>query len=253
MAHRLSLLRADPILFSPIYLNADTVSTDKLLALYRFADIFFPKMGTSVVRTIMDMERHGERLTANSTPEERRRLIGQMEDLSMDIRFTLVNDGENILEISIHIVPSEVLQRAQQGRGDLVKYQQLSDDLDKLIVKLIAKEASRRFAARVTESLKAFAGIKQVPALITQLLEMGWINRHGQLLEGASIDDLLTGRYRDQFEALMPKEVLQEGMHIRETIDAFFVIGQYDADSLVQDARERHALLEITIREVRAG
>ena len=248
MIHKLSLLHADPILFSPIHLNADSVSTEKLLALYRFANIFFPKMGSSLVKTIMDMESHSERLTAQSSPEERQKLIVQMENLSMDIQFTVGHEGDNVMEISLHIVPSEVLKRAQQGRIDL-NYQELSDDLESSIVKLIAKEVSRRFTAKVADGFRALAEIAQVPALITELLNMGWIGRNGQLLHGASIDDLLTGRYREQFAQLMPQEVLQEGMQIRETIEAFFVIGQQDAESPTHDAIERHALLEITIRE----
>jgi hypothetical protein len=249
MGHKASLLRADPILFSPIYLNADNVSTEKLLALYRFSNIFFPKMGSGLVRTILDMERHGERLTANSSPEERRKLIRQMKSLNMDIQLTVSDEDQKIMEISIHIVPSEVLERAQQGRNDLVQYQQLSDDLDKLIAKLIAKEVCRRFTSKLADGFKALTGIRQVPSFITQLLDIGWINRDGELLQEACIDDLLTGKYREQFEQWMPKELLHEGMEIRETIETFFAISQYDADSLIQDARERHALLEITIRE----
>lgn len=251
MLRKASLLRADPILFSPIYLDSDNVSTEKLLALYRFANLFFPKMGSSLVKTIMDMERHGERLTANSSPHERRKLISQMESLSMDIQFKVCDGGQNVMEISIHIVPSEVLERAQQGGNSLTQYRELKDDLDKLIVKLIAKEVSRRFTAKITEGLKVLTGIKQVPSFITQLLEMGWINGNGQLLQGASIDDLLTGKYRDQFEQLMPKELVQEGMQIRDTIETFFAISQDDTDSLIQDAKRRHALLEITLRETK--
>ena len=251
MLRKVSLLHADPILFSPIYLDADKVSTAKLLALYRFVNLFFPKMGSSLVKTMMDMERHSERLTANSSPHERRKLISQMESLSMDIHFSVCDGGQNVMEISIHIVPSQVLERAQQGRTNLPQYQALQDHLDQLIVKLSAKELSRRFSAKIAAGLKALAGIKQVPAFICQLLEMGWINRDGQLLQGASIDDLLTGRFRDQFEQLMPKELLQEGMQIRDTIETFFAISQDDADSLIQDAKRRHALLEITLRETR--
>ncbi|WP_295453465.1 hypothetical protein [uncultured Thiodictyon sp.] len=251
MLRKASLLSADPILFSPIYLDADNVSTEKLLALYRFANLFFPKMGSSLVKTIMDMERHGERLTANSSPHERRKLISQMESLSMDIQFKVCDGGQNVMEISIHIVPSEVLERAQQGGNSLTQYRELKDDLDKLIIKLIAKELSRRFTAKIAEGIKALTGIKQVPSFITQLLEMGWINGNGQLLQGASIDDLLTGKYRDQFEQLMPKELVQEGMQIRDTIETFFAISQDDTDSLIADARRRHALLEITLRETK--
>jgi len=80
---------------------------------------------------------------------------------------------------------------------------------------------------------------------------MGWINRDGQLQKGASIDDLLSGKYRGQFARLMPEELIQEGMQIRETIKTCFAVGADDPDSLIQDARKRHALLEITIQETR--
>ena len=57
MPRQSSLLNANPILFSPIYLNAENVSTEQLLALYRFANLFFPQMGASLVNTILDMEK----------------------------------------------------------------------------------------------------------------------------------------------------------------------------------------------------
>ena len=252
MVHKFSLLNANPILFSPIHLNTDNVSTEKLLALYRFANIFFPKIGSNLVNTILDMEQNSERLMADCPPEERRALIRKMKNLSLDMQCTVSDDGNNLMEISIHIVPSEVLDRAQQGRKDLFQYQKLSDELDKMIAKLIAKEVNRRFTSKVTDHFKNFVSVQQIPSFINQLLDMGWINRKGQLLQGASIDDLLTGKYHDQFEQLMPKELLQEGMQIRETISTCFMISEYDADSLMQDAKMRHALLEITIRETKA-
>ena len=139
MPQKPSLLKADPILFSPLYLNADKVSTEKLLALYRFSNLFFPQMVPNLVRTISDMERYGERLSADSTPEERQKLIREMKGLSVEIQYVLKDSGQKMMEISININPSEVLRRAQQGKIDLIQYQKLSDDLDKIVVKLIVK------------------------------------------------------------------------------------------------------------------
>ena len=248
---KFSLLNADPILFSPIYVNTENVSTEKLLSLYRFANIFFPKMGSNLVSTIMDMEKNSERIIANCPPEERRKLIRRLKDISVDLSFMVSDEGENVIEISIHIVPSEVLARAEQGRKDIMEYQKLSDELDKIISKLIAKEISRRFASKVTNTFRSFLGINQEPSFIKQLLGMGWINSKGQLQKEASFDDLLTGQYREQFEEIMPKELLEEGLLIRETIEAYFAISQDDDEYLIQDAQRRHALLEITIRETK--
>ena len=249
MRRKSSLLTASPILFSPIYLNTENVSTGKLLALYRFANLFFPKMGSNLVNTLLDMEKHSERLTANSSPEDRRKLIREMKGLSMKMQCSINDEGGNMMDISVNIVPSEVLARVQQGRNDLIEYQKLSKDFDELISQLITKEIMRRFTAKVTNYFKGFWKSQQVPSFITQLLDMGWIDRNGQLLKGASIDELLTGKYHKQFEQLMPEELLQEGMQIRETIKTCFEISQEDADSLIWDAKKRHALLEITIRE----
>ncbi|MCX7109667.1 MAG: hypothetical protein NTX45_05970 [Proteobacteria bacterium] len=251
MAIKLSLLNADPIHFSPIYVNTENVSTDKLLSLYRFANIFFPAMGSNLVNTMLDMEKNSERIIANCPPQERRKLIHRMKDMSVDLQFMVNHEGENVIEISIHIVPSDVLEQAQQGRDDLVQFKKLSADLDKIISKMIAKEISRRFASKVTDRFKSFIGVNQAPSFVTQLLGMGWINPKGQLQKGASIDDLLTGKYHEQFEELMPKELLQEGMLIRETLETYFSISQDDDESLFQDAQNRHALLEITIRETK--
>jgi len=251
MVTKLSLLDADPIHFSPIYVNTENVSTEKLLSLYRFANIFFPNMGSKLVNTMMDMEKNSERIIANCPPEERQKLIHRMKNLSVDLQFVVSDEGDNMIEISIHIIPSEVLERAQQGRRDIIQYKKLSDEMDKIFSKLIAKEISRRFATKVTNRLKSFLGIDEAPSFVNQLLGMGWINRKGQLLEEASIEDLLTGKYREQFEQLMPKELLEEGMQIRETIETYFAITQDEDESLFRDAQMRHALLEITIRESR--
>jgi len=246
-----ALRRACPIVFSPIYLNAEKISTEKLLALYHFANLFFPQMGPGLVQTIMDMEKHGERLSAGIAPHERQRLIGEMKGLSMDIQYALKDDGQKMMEFSIHIVPGEVLERAQHGKLDLAQYRQLRADFNKLMVSLIEKEIRRRFTGKVGEFFQTLLQSKRVPSFITQLLDMGWINRKGQLLEDASIDDLLSGKYRGQFSRLMPEELIQEGMQIRETIKTCFAIGADDPDSLIKDARKRHALLEITIQETR--
>lgn len=249
MLRKTSMLRKNPILFSPLYLNAEKISVEKLLALYRFANIFFPQLGPGLVKTISDMEKHADRLSASSSPEEKRKLIDEMKGLNMDIQYTLRDKGQKMMEISFHIVPSEVLERAQQGKADSGQYQKLGGDLDKLIVKEIAKEVRQRFTSKVTDCFHTFMHSKQVPPFIGKLLDTGWINHEGQLLQGASIDDLLTGKYREQFKNLMPKELMQEGMQIRETINTCFAIGQENADSLIQGAKKRHALLEIIIRE----
>ncbi|MEI6434752.1 MAG: hypothetical protein WCP32_07900 [Bacteroidota bacterium] len=222
---------------------------EKLLALYRFANLFFPQMGPGVVKTIMDMKMYSERLSVESAPEERRKLILDMKGLSMNIQYELKDDNQKVMEISIHIVPSEVLARAQQGNLDLSQLQKLSDDLDKMIAKLIVKEIRQRFIFKVRDYFQTFLKSAQAPPFITQLREMGWINRKGQILTGASIDDLLTGKYREQFERLMPNEILEEGMQIRETIQTCFAIGRDNDDSMILNAKKRHAILEITIRE----
>lgn len=247
---RPSLMGAEPILFSPIHLNVEGGSTDKLLALYRFAQLFFPQLGPGIVQTLLDMERHGERLCARIPPAERRQLISEMRGLSLDFHYALRDAGQKMLEFSIHIVPGDVLERAQQGRIDPGQYAQLRDEIDRLVMKLIEKEVCKRFTGKVEGFLQTFLDQPAAPPLVSQLLDTGWIDGQGRLAEGATIDDLVAGRYREQFEALAPEELLQEGLQIRETISTCFSAGVADADTLLQDARRRHALLEITIQAV---
>ncbi|MBU2573473.1 MAG: hypothetical protein KKH28_05295 [Elusimicrobia bacterium] len=243
-----SLLRNRPLAFSPLYLNAGRISTVQLLAIYRFAGLFFPKLGPGIVQTLLDMERHSGRLRAGVAPEERRRLISDMKGMNMDIRYTLKEEGHKMLELSIHIVPSEVLNRAQQGEIDLNQCRQLREDFDKLIAALIEKEVRRRFTARVESLLHDSLGKPHVPPLVSRLLDMGWINGEGRLMEGVAIDDLLTGKHRAGFGRLAPEELIREGLQIRETIRTCFKIGAADTGLLIHDAKKRHAMLEITIR-----
>ena len=249
MSPNSSLLNADPNLFSPVYLDTQKISMEQLLALYRFAELFFPEVGPGLVKTILDMEKHCEMISADATAQERRKLILEMKGLSMDIQYILKDEGERLMEVSVHIVPAEVLKRAQRRGKDPSPYQELGKNLDKLIIKLIIREIRKRFTFNLKDNFQAFLKSRRVPPFISQLLRMGWINRKGQLLECASIEDLLTGKYHEQFEQLMPRELMQEGMHIRETIKTCFEIGQDNDDSLIRNAKKRHALLEITIDE----
>lgn len=252
MARSSSLLHADPLLFSPISLNADRVATDKLFAFYRFANLFFPTAGTSSVNTIMNMERHGERLTANCSPQERKRLIGKMKNLSMDMRLTVSDEGQNVIDMSIHIVPSEVLGQARQGMDIALPRQSDSGNaFDTLIARLIAKEINRRCAAKVVDLLKPLAGIAQIPALISRLLGIGQSDCSEQLPQAASIADLLLDEFRERFGQAMPEELVQEGMAIRTAIATCIAMSQCDADSPISDATARRAQLEIAIREAK--
>lgn len=253
MRQKPSLLRNRPVLFSPLYLNADKISTTQLLAIYRFANLFFPKLGPGAVHLLLDMERYSGRLRAGITPEERRRLISEMKGMSMDIQYTLKDEGQRMLELSIHIVPSEVLHRAQQGEIGLNQCRQLRGDFDKLIVTLIEKEVRKRFTAKVENLLHDSLGKPHIPPLVSRLLDMGWINSEGRLMEGAAIDDLLTGKNRAKFERLAPEELIREGRNIRETILTCFAIGAEASGLLMHDAQKRHALLDITIRAAQGG
>lgn len=251
MRQKPSLLRNRPLIFSPLYLNAEKISTGQLLAVHRFAGLFFPKLCPGVMRILLDMEKHGGRLRAGLAPEERLRLMREMKGMSMDIQYTLKDEGHRMLELSIHIVPSEVLHRAQQGGVDLRQYRQLRDHFDKLIAAVVEKEVRLRFTARVESLLHDSLGKQDVPALVRRLLATGWINGEGRLREGAAIDDLIRGKHRTEFERLAPEELLREGLQIRGTIRTCFAAGAEDAGLFIGDAQRRHALLEITIREAR--
>jgi hypothetical protein len=245
-----SLLCAEPIFFSPLYLNTKNISTEKLLALYRTANLFFSKTD-NVMNKILDMEKHSEKLSVDCSPIERHKLIHETKGLSIDFQCILKNEGQKMMEISVHIVPGEVLKRAQQGKSELIPQQMLVDNLGKLVIMLILKEIRRRFFYKVMDCFKTFGKNLQELSLITQLLKKGRINSGRNLLKEASIDDFRTWKYRDQFEQLMSKELLPEGMQVRETIKTCFKIGQDNDYSLIRDAKKRQALLEITIRETK--
>jgi hypothetical protein len=116
---------------------------------------------------------------------------------------------------------------------------------------LILKEIRRRFFYKVTDYFKTFGKNLQELTFITQLLNKGRINSGRNLLKEASIDDLQTWKYHVQFEQLMSKELLPEGMQVRETIKTCYNIGQDNDDSLIKDAKKRQALLEIMTSEIK--
>lgn len=235
----------EPLLFSPIRLNADHVSTEKMLACYSFFKLFFPGMGQGLVKTLMDMEVNSERLVTNCPPEKRKKLIHTLHGLSMNMQFAIRDEEQKVMEFSIRIVPSEVMKRAQQGHSEPLEHHDVVSGIEKLI----AKEVYRRFTAKLTDVLRVLANICQVPSFIESMLEMRWIDRSGKLLKTACIDDLLRGKYRDQFEQLISKELLEEGLRICETIDACLALGEHDIHLLTAHAGLHCSLRNITIQE----
>lgn len=244
MSRRSLLYRADPDLFSPIELRLDRITRQKLLALCRFSDALFPGTRSDLARVLMDIERHGERLVANGTAEERARLAQELEGLCVEIDVSVRHLRETLGSVSVHIVPTEVMRRARSGSSDPIRCL-LGDDPQGLVLRLLAREVGRR----VRTAMRTLSAGLWVPSPIAWLMGGHRQPLRDRLPDGACIEDLRAGRCREQFKPWRSRELVEESREIGAAIQACVAICRRD-DALLTDAQARYALLATTIRRL---
>jgi len=246
-----SLLRKDfSTLFSPIRINANILETDKPLALYKFASIFLPNMGPSIVNLLLDMERHSQKLIAAIEPEKRERLAKDLEGVTVEIHYVIKDKGKELMALPINICPAEVLRNAILVKHGSRYTEKMQKEINKIIVSFIKKEIQRRIKSMIENFLKTLLAKPRMPVMLKKLLSLGLIDREGCLAEGTTIEDLISGRYAGLFKKVVPEELINEALIIKETIKACYDWEGEDYLSSANEALAEKGILEIILGEI---
>lgn len=246
-----SLLSKDfSTLFSPIYINADILETNKPLALYKFTTIFFPNLGPSIVNLLLDMERHSQKLIAAIEPEKRERLINELEGVTVEIRYLIKDKGKELVALPINICPAEVLRNAALAKHGSRYTEKMQEEINQILVSFIKKEIQRRIKSMIENSLKILLAKPKMPAILKRLLSLGLIDREGRLAEGTTIEDLISGKYARLFKKVVPEELINEALIIKETIKAYYDWEGEDYLSSANEALAEKGILEIILGEI---
>ena len=251
-AQKPSLLGKDfSTLFSPIRINADMIQTDKPLALYEFINIFFPNLVPSIVTLLLDMERHSQRLIAAIEPKKRERLINDLEGVTVEIHYLIKERGKELLALPINICPAEVLRNAAAARPGSRYTEKMQEEINQILTSFITKEIRRRIKSMTENFLKAMIAKPRMPAMLKKLLSLGLVDKDGRLAEGTTIEDLISGKYAELFKKVVPEELINETLMLKETLKAYYDWEGEDYLSSANAALAEKGILEIILGEIK--
>ncbi|MCX6340078.1 MAG: hypothetical protein NTX71_09215 [Candidatus Aureabacteria bacterium] len=248
-----SLLNAPAELFSPLYVNSDLFDSDKAAALYKFSSIFFPQLGPAVLNLLLDMEKHCRKVIAAVAPEERKRLIRELEGVTVEMHYIIKERGREMMKLPIKISPVDVLKNTISGKAPHRYSEKMQKEISAIIVSLVDKEIQKRVGGMIEGFIKKLMIKPRMPALLKELFDRGLINREGRLAEGTTIMDLVSGRYARLFKRVVPEELVNEAMLLRKTINICYDWrgrGE-DYQSLANEALRERGILEVTLGEIR--
>jgi hypothetical protein len=237
--------------FSPIRISADMLEGDKPLAVYEFTNIFFPNLIPSIVTLLMDMERHSQRLITAIAPLKRERLISDLEGVTVEIRYLIKDKGKELVALPINICPAEVLRNAVLAKRGSRYTEKMQEEINQILTSFITKEIRRRIKSMIEGTLKTLIAKPRMPATLKKLLSLGLIDREGRLDQGTTIEDLISGKYAELFKKVVPEELINEAMMLKETIKACYDWEGEDYLSSANEALAEKGILEIALGEIR--
>ena len=237
--------------FSPIRISADMLEGDKPLAVYEFTNIFFPNLIPSIVTLLMDMERHSQRLITAIAPLKRERLISDLEGVTVEIRYLIKDKGKELVALPINICPAEVLRNAVLAKRGSRYTEKMQEEISQILVSFIAKEIQRRIKGMVEGALKTLLTKPRMPAILKKLMGLGLVDKEGRLARDATIEDLISGKYAGLFKKVVPEELINEALMLKETIKACYGWeGENDLSS-ANEALAEKGILEIVLGEIK--
>ena len=238
-------------LFSPIHINADIADTNKPFALYEFTSIFFPNLVPSIVTLLLDMEKHSQRLIAAIKPEKRERLAKDLEGVTVEIHYVIKDRGKELMALPIKICPAEVLKNAALAKHGSRYTEKMQEEINQILTSFITKEIQRRIKSMTENFLKTLLAKPRMPAILKKLLGLGLVDKEGHLAEGTTIEDLISGKYAGLFKKVVPDELINETIMLKETLKAYCDWEGEDYLSSANEALAEKGILEIIIGEIK--
>ncbi len=237
-------------LFSPLRIDVDVLEGEKTLALYKFSTIFLPNLSLGVLNILLDMEKHSHKVIAATEPKEREDLIKELEGVTVEICYMVKDRGRQVMAIPINISPVEVLKNATLTKQGTRYNKKMQDEINNVLFSFIMKEIQIKIKSMIEGFLKTLLVKPKVPAMVKELLNRGLINKEGCLAEGTTIEDLISGKYARLFKKVVPEELINEALLIKETIKTLYDWEDEDYLSLANEALAEKGILEITLGEV---
>ena len=196
------------------------------------------------------MERHSQRLVAAVSPEKRKKLAEDLEGVTVEIHYLVKERGKELMALPINICPAEVLRNAASAKPGSRYTKERQEEINQILASFIAKELRRRIKSTIEDVFKSMLAKPRMPAMLRKIRGLGLVDKKGRLAEGTTIEDLISGKYAELFKEVVPEELINETMMLKETISACY--GREGEDYLLSanEALAEKGILEIALGEI---
>jgi len=155
------------------------------------------------------------------------------------------------VRVDVNELIEKSLSLAECSRSlEKINIQELQREADALLLSFLERAIERKIKETLEKFLKTLLAKPRLPALLKELLDRGLINRDGRLAEGATIMDLISGRYSGLFKKVVSEELVNEALVIKETIKICCRGQEEEYRSLIDRALIEKGVLEITLESI---
>ncbi|MBI2336710.1 MAG: hypothetical protein HYU97_08120 [Deltaproteobacteria bacterium] len=236
--------------FAPLHVNWNLLDSRRLEPLYQFAHLLFQgdPSGGGILKTLLSAESDIDRPFMNLPHKERDHLEKALEGLVIDLKFKISDKhaGE-ILSVPIHLEPARVMKRAILGRSSPTDFDRQFANIRKIVAEFVLKEFKKKMRESLQGFFKAEVVKAKVKAGVKELIRLGAITRKGLFASETTIEDLLSGKYADIFARVANREVVNEGILIRETFSGLCEWAELGHEAWAREARQELNLIGETL------
>lgn len=200
--------------FSPVYVNANLLTSEKISSLYRFIITVFPGVVQTVsTYAISDLTKGVKRWSDSITEDGKKELIKALKGTSIDINVSINQDGAgHILSLPFNVRMDYFLEKFVEAKAGTTKLDTEIKEIKEVLLPIIRAAIKQR----IKELLEGFLTLEALrPAVrveIKKLIEEGLITKEGRIAEGVDIDELLSGEHAIVFNKVDAEELLRCGL-----------------------------------------
>ena len=238
--------------FAPLHVNWNLIDSSQLEPLYQFARLLFQGVSSEggILRTLLSAESDKDHPFMNLSQKKRDHLEKALEGLVVDLKFK-VSDKQagEILSIPIQMEPARVMRRAVvgKGKGSPTDFDRQLASIREVVAEFVLKEVKKKMRENLQGFFKAEVVKAKVKAGVKELIRLGAITRKGLFARETTIEDLLSGKYADLFARVANREVVNEGILIKETFSGLYEWAELGHEEWAREARQELNLIGETL------
>lgn len=202
----------DEVDFSPIYVDANLFSSEKVRDLYRFAMGVFPQMMSQAVLAFRN-SRQTLPKKLRMSEMERKELVQALKGISLHVKFSIKKDGMGeIMAIPFSMRPNTILGQLDTEKQNPSEFRAHVKELQEVLLPLVQNAIKQRLKEVMAKVLTLEALRPKVRVEIQNMIREGLITSEGKIVEGVELDRFLIEKYSSLFKQVDMEILKTAGM-----------------------------------------